>query len=90
MLHTKAPWFAVEFAGFWQIQDGPYYENTNILDEDKSPDAKANAKLAAMAPELLAALNIAKALFVAQGIKTTDRIGGEQLTAINRVLEKLI
>lgn len=30
--HTKEPWFAVEYAGFINIQDGPYYENRNLLD----------------------------------------------------------
>ena len=56
MAHTKAPWYAVNFAGFWVIQNGEKYEDTRILDEDSCPDAEANAKLAAAAPELLEAL----------------------------------
>ncbi len=59
--HTPGPWFPVEYADSFIIQDGPYYEDDNVLSYDafssiKEDTAKANAKLAAAAPELLVAL----------------------------------
>lgn len=40
-------WHAVEFAGIIMIQNGPHYEDTNILDFDEVGRAKAlaNAEL---------------------------------------------
>lgn len=55
MKHTKAPWYAIEFAGYWEIQNDEKYEDNRLLDEASCPNAEANAKLAA-APELLAAM----------------------------------
>jgi hypothetical protein len=59
--HTPGPWYPVEYADSFIIQDGPYYEDDNVLSYDafssiKEDTAKANAKLAAAAPELLVAL----------------------------------
>lgn len=53
--------YAVEFAGFFYINDEPYYEGRNVLDFDEeegvSEDkARANAKLISAAPDLLSAL----------------------------------
>lgn len=57
MKYTKAPWVAVQYANFWNLQKEGFYSDTdNLLDEDKNIDAEANAKLAAAAPELLHAL----------------------------------
>lgn len=54
--HTPAPWYAVNYGGYVNIQSTNYYENnTNILDEDKCNRAEANGLLCAAAPELLAA-----------------------------------
>lgn len=54
--HTPGPWFAVDYAGTFVIQDSEYYEGRMLLSRDdcKSKEqAKANAMLAAAAPELL-------------------------------------
>lgn len=44
-LMTPAPWFAVEYAGFFKIQDEPYYSSNDILDAEYvgEPTAKLNA-----------------------------------------------
>lgn len=54
--HTPGPWYAIEFAGFWNILDQPYYEGAQLLNaEEVGPEqAQANAELAALAPDLLA------------------------------------
>jgi len=47
--YPKEKYFAVEYAGFWNIQEGQYYGDTNILDAEKVGEdvAEANAKLIA-------------------------------------------
>jgi len=56
MKHTSGPWYAVYYAGFWNIQDGPYYRDKSLLNEEVNPNAQANAQLAAAAPDLLEAI----------------------------------
>ena len=57
MKHTRGPWFAVNYACFWNIQREDFYnDKDNLLDETICPDAEANAKLIAAAPDLLEAL----------------------------------
>lgn len=57
MKHTKAPWFPVNYAGYWMLQTKDEYSSKDdLLNEEHSPDAEANAKLAACAPQLLKAL----------------------------------
>ncbi len=61
MKHTKASWFAVDYAGQWAIQSGPYYGDPDLLrvDEEDGVDeetAKANSLLAVNAPAMLEAL----------------------------------
>jgi len=41
--HTPEPWYAIDFSGFHHIQDGPFYEDRDLLNEDISPNARANA-----------------------------------------------
>ena len=55
--HTKAPWHPVQYTFWWELKDGPCYTDTNVLEEDgRHPEeVEANARLAAAAPELLAA-----------------------------------
>lgn len=50
--------YAVEYAGFINLNDEPFYEGKNCLDfEDVGENvAKANAKLIESAPELLCVL----------------------------------
>ena len=47
--YPKEKYFAVEYAGFWDIQEGQYYGDTNILDAEKVGEdvAESNAKLIA-------------------------------------------
>lgn len=44
---TKSKVYAIEFAGFYRILDGEYYENKDVLDKSKTPgsEVKANTKL---------------------------------------------
>lgn len=44
---TDKEWFAVNFGGYINIQDGPKYADTNILDQEKVGDdvSEANAQL---------------------------------------------
>jgi hypothetical protein len=54
--YTPGPWFAVEYAGYFNIQsqDG-YGEKYNLLDREEDENAEANAKLIAASPDLLEA-----------------------------------
>jgi len=56
--HTKGQWYATEFAGRWMISDSNFYDGDDLLDSDDKgePEAEANAKLMAAAPDLLEAL----------------------------------
>lgn len=54
--HTPGPWYAVNYADFWDIQDDPHYGKTDLLDAHTCDQAEANAKLMAAAPELIKAL----------------------------------
>lgn len=58
--HTPGPWFAVEYAGYWNMQSERFYtDEGDLLDEEHTAAAGDNAKLAAAAPDLLAAARIA-------------------------------
>lgn len=55
--HTPGPWFAVNYSGYYSLQKEDYYsDKDDLLNEEKCPDAEANAKLAAAAPDLLEVL----------------------------------
>lgn len=55
--HTPGPWYAIEYAGMWDIQSvDEYSQDNNLLDMENDDRAEANAKLIAAAPELLEAL----------------------------------
>jgi hypothetical protein len=56
MKHTPGPWYAVEYAGAFIIQDGEFYGDTDLHRLDDCEEAEANAKLMASAPELLECL----------------------------------
>jgi len=49
---TPGPWFSVEYGGFYNIQDGPYYEDKVVTDLEKDENAAANSQLASCAPEM--------------------------------------
>ena len=64
---TPGPWFAVDYAGTFCIQDGPMYEDRDLLyyssifSETEPFDketVEANAALMAAAPEMLEALKL--------------------------------
>jgi hypothetical protein len=76
--HTPGPWFVVEYAGFWNLQADPYYtDEGDLLDQEHYAAAEANAKLAAAAPDLLAAARIA-----ASGLMSTEPGYKELMDAI--------
>lgn len=55
-MHTPGPWFPVEYAGYFHLQDEKYYDTgVDLLNADNMDyeAAKANATLAAAAPEML-------------------------------------
>ena len=58
MSYTKGQWFPVQYANYWEIQAGRFYGDISLTNEENCPDAEANAKLMAAAPELLEALKL--------------------------------
>lgn len=54
MSKKNKKWYAINYAGFWQIQDTDFYEKTDVLDADHvgEEQAESNAKLCASAPEM--------------------------------------
>jgi len=53
MIHTKGPWFAVQYANYWVIQSENHYNDSDLLNEETCADAESNANLMAAAPDLL-------------------------------------
>jgi len=89
--HTPSPWFAVDYAGSFCIQNGEMYEDKDVLSYDSicGKDfsfpievAKANAKLAAAAPELLDACE--KALSFLKAIE----VRGDCIKSIESAIRK--
>lgn len=60
MEFTKEEWYAVEYAGYWELQTSPYYDadGKNLLDAEAvgEKEAKANAALMQAAPKMFEAL----------------------------------
>lgn len=56
---TKCEWYPVEFAGYWGILNEPFYDGKDLLNEEDFDVAKYNAQLAATAPNLLEAAELA-------------------------------
>jgi hypothetical protein len=78
--HTPFPWFAVNYANFWNIQQTEFYENgQNILDEEECDKAKYNAVLAAMAPRMLRALS-----YLIEMKEHKDKIGKDEIYLIGQ------
>lgn len=52
---TPSPWHAVEYAGQWNLNDGPYYEAKNVMSADDVTYqvAEANSFMASAAPEAI-------------------------------------
>lgn len=82
--HTPGPWFVVDYAGTLCIQNGPMYEDKDLLCYDSlwseeevlsKEMAEANANLMAAAPEMLEALiELNKAIsLVSTGYPPVDR-----------------
>lgn len=53
---TPGPWYPVEFSGFWILNDGPHYEDRELLNEEGCECAEQNATLASAAPDMYEAL----------------------------------
>ena len=53
-MSAEKKWHPVEYGGYWNIQNGEYYGDKNVLDADDvgEGEAEENAKLCANAPEL--------------------------------------
>lgn len=53
--HSKAPWHAVEYAGFWTLRTDNHYDvGEDILNAEEVGEEKAkkNANLARLAPQM--------------------------------------
>ncbi len=82
--HTPGPWFAVNYAGYNNLQAEPVYGSPDLLNGQTmgAEQAEANAKLAAAAPDLLEALKKLREWTAA----LTDWAGG---TTLDPDLEKV-
>lgn len=49
---TRGKWYPVSLDEFWTIRDGDFYNSIDIFNEEECPEAKQNAVLASMAPEM--------------------------------------
>lgn len=85
--HTPGPWKTETIGGTIRVVDQEG-NDCGYIGDGYNATHRANIALMAAAPELLEALRGARALLQAQGITEADRIGGEQLTAINRAINK--
>ena len=56
--YTQGEWYAVEYAGHFDLQAGPFYGDRQLLTEDDTPreECIANAALACSAPNILESL----------------------------------
>lgn len=78
--HTPGPWYPVEYAGYWNLQSDPFYsDEDDLLNEEHCAAAGDNAKLAAAAPDLLAAARIA-----VSNLLSTEPGYKELMTAIEK------
>lgn len=85
--HTPGPWFAVDYAGFVSIQSVDEYSDSDVLNIAVDPNAEANGKLAAAAPDLLEALKEAQQHFVRSGWRLSGRTGKIMEAAIKKATE---
>lgn len=53
---TNRPLDVVQVCNWWQIQDGPNYDDNSVLDEDERPEDAVNADFIANAREDIQAL----------------------------------
>lgn len=60
--HTPAPWYPIDIAGWQHIHSEPFYEATDLLNQEECENAQANIKVACAAPDLLDALQDGVAL----------------------------
>lgn len=69
--HTQGPWYPIEYAGVFNINDEPFYEGQNLFDRDYFEEAELNARLAASSPELLNACR--------EAVSTIEMLMGDKL-----------
>lgn len=90
---TPGPWYAVEYSGFINLNNEPFYEGKNLLDADAVgyTEALANGHLAASAPKLLSGLIEAREALQNLGRRSCFDSGGFpcecSLCKINRIIE---
>lgn len=96
--YTPAPWFAVDYAGSFCIQNGPMYDDTDLLCYDSIfsdivPPSKdvveANAKLMAAAPEMLKDLKSLILSIESHPDYVTGEEGDEWHTLVSMALETI-
>lgn len=92
---TKGEWHAVNYAGFYTIQDEPFYGEKDLLNYDhdliREPvsieEAEANAQLMASAPDLLnACIEMIKWVDGDEGMKAITDIEPIIIAAIHKAL----
>lgn len=79
--HSKSPWYAVEYAGFWSLKTDNFYDaGEDVMDADSvgTEKARKNANLARLAPQIFEALVMVKNTEIHKG------------TLIGTVLEQLV
>jgi hypothetical protein len=94
--HTPSPWFAVHYATHWDVQTGPNYGDTNVLESDpemgtgvKTPEeAEANACLMAASPKLFAALHSSLAELRTYRCDVSDMEGPENVDALDKAIQE--
>lgn len=77
--HSKAPWYAVEYAGFWNLRTDNFYDvGKDVLNAEEvgSVQARKNANLARLAPQLLEALVMVKNTEIHKGTLIGTVING--------------
>jgi hypothetical protein len=84
MKYTPGPWHAVEYAGYFIIQNGEMYGDRDLQNLEFSPNAEANAKLMASAPDLLDALEVAYSLLQRPSNESTKGDMDQILSAIKK------
>lgn len=64
---TPGPWYAVEYSGYYMLQNEEGYCESDLLNIEKDPNAEENAILAAKAPEMYEKLRKASKLLKQKG-----------------------
>jgi hypothetical protein len=88
MNYTPGPWYPVEYAGYFDVQNGPYYSDTSVSNIEYDENAENNARLMAAAPDILEALIEARTFINSLVIEYPNDY--EILTKIDEAINKAI